>query len=226
MKRFFIPPFFLCAAAAHAEILPTAQNGTAPALPVRDPSPNMFYLSAKGGFSPSVGKIDSDIAVYDFGGLISFAAGIDFNRDPNLRIELEIANAPHASAKFYNKFDRYLKAESAYTSMIFNVIPYFKLTKNINLNLIAGAGIIWLDYKFWDKSNGERVGDMYNTSLIMNAGAGLEVKLSERFSILPEFTYSLTLSNVNIPYYGSVQIDSEAFIISSFNIMMGIKYAF
>ena len=99
--------------------------------------PTRFYISAKGGYNLMYGSMYVD--KYDNKGfsfsadkpVFSGALGLDFNRDPSLRVELEIANVAASEAKFSDGWDSKLHADVGYTSYMLNFIPYFKENCNI-----------------------------------------------------------------------------------------------
>ena len=229
MRALLTTIFILLASSAGAGILPTAQGGGAPALPVRKPAENLFYVSAKAGFSPSILRVadggGDDFNLYDYGALVAGAVGIDFNNDPNLRLELEVSYTPLSKVVPGAGWQGQLKGDAENYGFLLNAVPYFKLSKNINLDFIFGAGIAWMNYNLWQQGQGY-TGRLEQIAFAFNAGIGLEIKISERLSLLPEFTYSATISNVDVPYYGNVVVDKDAVLISNFNFMAGVKYAF
>ena len=216
-------------------VLPTATSVATPAqIPTKKSVPTDFYISAKGGYSTSFGMIytnennNTGFTFSNSGFMYAGAIGLDFN-SPKIRLELEIAGSPSGNAKFGGGWDNELHNTVGYTSYVLNFIPYFKINDTMNFNLIVGLGAASLDFKNTDESDDWRF-KVGSTAFAANFGLGLEVKLSESFSILPEFRYNLLATTVKpsvfIPFFGWIEGDSQTFLMNNFQLMAGLKYTF
>ena len=197
--------------------------------------PTRFYISAKGGYNLMYGSMYVD--EYDNKGfsfsvdkpVFSGALGLDFNRDPSLRVELEIANVAASEAKFSDGWDSKLHADVGYTSYMLNFIPYFKVTENATFNIILGLGAASVDFKDTDHDDYLYL-QSGKTAFAAKFGLGFDIPLTDNFSVLPEVQYNLLVTTVkyglaNI-YIGYVESEEKTFLMHNCQFMLGAKYTF
>jgi len=69
-----------------------------------------------------------------------------------------------------------------------------------------------------------------NIAFVANLGLGLEIKVSEELSLLPEVRYSPFFTTVkygvDIPYIGYAESTKNSFIAHNIQFLVGIKYTF
>lgn len=197
--------------------------------------PTRFYLSAKGGYNLMFGSIytdEDDNAGFNFSTgtpILSGALGVDFNRDPSLRLELEITNVPASKAKFSDGWDSNLHADVGYTSYMLNFIPYFKMANNTNIYLTFGLGAASIDFTDTDSDDYLYLKSA-KIAFSANFGVGLDISLTNNFSILPEVQYNLLATTIkhglaNI-YIGYVESKPQTFVMHNCQFMLGAKYTF
>lgn len=197
--------------------------------------PTRFYISAKGGYNLMYGSMYVD--EYDNKGfsfsadkpVFSGALGLDFNRDPSLRVELEIANVATSEAKFNDGWDSKLHADVGYTSYVLNFIPYFKVTDNTTINIILGLGAASVDFTDTDHDDYLYL-QSGKTAFAAKFGLGFDIPLTDNFSILPEVQYNLLVTTVkyglaNI-YIGYVESEEKTFVMHNCQFILGAKYTF
>ena len=161
--------------------------------------------------------------------IFSGALGLDFNRDPSLRVELEIANVTASEAKFNDSWNSKLHADVGYTSYILNFIPYFKVTDNTTINIILGLGAASVDFTDTDHDDYLYL-QSGKTAFAAKFGLGFDIPLTDNFSILPEVQYNLLVTTVkyglaNI-YIGYVESEGKTFVMHNCQFMLGAKYTF
>ncbi len=246
MKKVIIPVMILGISSAYAGVLPTGHSyynnteinrTTVPAhTKVQDNRrPTQFYISAKGGYNYIWGWLytddDNDKGFTFSNGrpIFSGTLGVDFNYDPSIRIEFEVANMSKSEVKFDDNWDLGLQAKLGYTSYMLNVIPYFKINDNINFDLIIGLGAANLNISnagaddYIDFKAG-------NIAFAANFGIGLDIKLTDSLSFLPELKYNFLATTVKysiaIPYFGYYESEENSLIMHNFQLMGGLKYTF
>ena len=191
------------------------------------PRPTLFYLSAKSGWSPSHHGFGGGFNFRDQSMLYSASAGIDFNMAPPIRLELEVATAPKSALRFDDPFLRAaLNGSFEYQSLILNTIPYYRISGNLRLHAVIGAGIAELSYKFSSKAYSDVGFSDISAAFFANFGIGAEIHLTDRISIMPELAYSMILSTLLIPYIGTLSTDPGDLALHNFSMMTGVKYAF
>lgn len=197
--------------------------------------PTRFYISAKGGYNLMFGSMytdEDDNRGFSFSAdkpIFSGALGLDFNRDPSLRVELEIANVTASEAKFNDGWDSKLHADVGYTSYMLNFIPYFKVTDNTTINIILGLGAASVDFTDTDHDDYLYL-QSGKTAFAAKFGLGFDIPLTDNFSILPEVQYNLLVTTVkyglaNI-YIGYVESEGKTFVMHNCQFMLGAKYTF
>jgi len=161
--------------------------------------------------------------------IFSGALGVDFNKDPSLRVELEIANVAASKVKFDDDWDSRLHANVGYTSYMLNFIPYFKATDTTTFNLILGLGAASVDFSDTDSDDYLYL-QSGKTAFAAKFGIGLDIPLTDNFSILPEAQYNLLVTTVkyglaNI-YLGYVESEAKTFLMHNCQFTIGAKYTF
>jgi len=201
MKKLILSVLILGVGPANAGVLPTA--GMRPVQPQpRNTSPN-FYITANGGYNFTMGAIhfsetqntgfNFDTSAPTFGGAI----GIDFNR-PSVRLELAVAHTSKADVNF----DSIMGSEYrlGFTTYTLNVIQYFNLTDNLNLDLMAGIGAANLDMTAqYDMGGGNWVSSPGSKpwAFAMNFGVGLDIALTNKVSFVPQLKYSMLVGTMD-----------------------------
>lgn len=197
--------------------------------------PSKFYISVKGGYNLMYGSMytaENDNKGFTFSTgkpIFSGALGIDFNKVPSFRVELEIANVAASKAKFDDGWDSKLHTDIGYTSYMLNFIPYLKATDTTTFNIILGLGAASVDFKDTDHNDFFYL-QSGKTAFAVKFGIGLDIALTDNFSILPEIQYNLLMTNVkyglaNI-YFGYVESEAKTFLMHNCQFMIGAKYTF
>lgn len=200
-----------------------------------DSHPTRFYISAKGGYNLMYGSMyldEDDDKGFTFSTgkpIFSGALGLDFNQAPSLRVELEIANVATSKAKFDDGWDSKLHADVGYTSYMLNVIPYFKATDTISFNIILGLGAASIDFSDTDRDDYLYL-QSGKIAFAAKVGVGVDIPLTDSFSILPEVQYNLLVTTVkyglaNI-YLGYVKSEAKTFLMHNCQFTIGAKYTF
>ena len=167
-------------------------------------NPTRFYISAKGGYNLMYGSMYTDddnnegLTFSADRPIFSGTLGIDLNRDPSLRLELELANVAPSKAKFDHGWDSKLHADVGYTSYMLNVIPYFKATDTMDFDIILGLGAASVDFTDTDHDDFLYL-QSGKIAFAAKVGIGLDIALTDNFSILPEVQYNLLVTTV---FYG------------------------
>lgn len=197
--------------------------------------PTRFYISAKGGYNLMYGSMyvdEYDNKGFNFSAdkpVFSGALGLDFNRDPSLRVELEIADVAASEAKFSDGWDSKLHADVGYTSYMLNFIPYFKVTENATFNIILGLGAASVDFKDTDHDDYLYL-QSGKTAFAAKFGLGFDIPLTDNFSVLPEVQYNLLVTTVKYGlanvYIGYVESEEKTFLMHNCQFMLGAKYTF
>ena len=200
-----------------------------------DNHPTKFYISAKGGYNLMYGSMyidEDDNKGFTFSTnkpVFSGALGVDFNNDPSLRVELEIANVATQKVKFNDDWDSKLHAKVGYTSYMLNFIPYFKATDTSTFNIILGLGAASVDFTDTDHDDFLYL-QSGKTAFAAKFGLGFDIPLTDNFSILPEIQYNLLVTTVKYGYaniyIGYVESEAETFVMHNCQFMIGAKYAF
>jgi len=246
MKKLILPIMILGTCAAHAGVLPTAGvdhnnrertgnrlGATTARMPTKESTPTLLYISAKGGYNMMLGQMfvgedSGNPSGWQFSKnnpMFVGAVGIDFNRDPSIRLELEIVHNPTTTVKFGKGWDSLLNADVGFTSFAFNFIPYFKINDTMDFNLVVGLGAASLDFKDPDESD-----FMYmkagKAAFVFNLGAGLDIKITDNFSILPEFRYSPLMTTIDYNLYGLYKSTGNSFFMHNLQFLAGVKFTF
>lgn len=200
-----------------------------------DNHPTKFYISAKGGYNLMYGSMyidENDNKGFTFSTnkpVFSGALGVDFNKDPSIRVELEIANVTTSKVKFDGDWDSELHSKVGYTSYMLNFIPCFKATENATFNIILGLGAASVDFTDTDHDDYLYL-QSGKTAFAAKFGLGFDIPLTDNFSILPEVQYNLLVTTVkyglaNI-YIGYVESEGKTFAMHNCQFMLGAKYTF
>lgn len=161
--------------------------------------------------------------------IFSGAVGVDFNRDPSLRLDFEVANVSKAKVKFDDDWNSKLHADVGYTSYMFNFIPYFKVNDNVNFDIIIGLGAASISLTDTDQEDYLNM-EASDTAFAGNFGVGLDMKVTDNISFTPEIRYTFLITTVkygmDIEYLGHIETDKETFLMHNFRFMAGLKYTF
>ncbi|MDL2296066.1 porin family protein [Lachnospiraceae bacterium OttesenSCG-928-E19] len=177
-----------------------------------------FYIMAKAGYNIAAGSIyltDYDNTGHNFtanamvfGGVV----GVDFNK-PSIRLELEVAHVSESDADFESYLEDYTLAFTAYT---FNFVQYFEINKTIELDLMVGIGAASMGlekHSQYDDSKSLPV------AFALNAGIGLDIKLSDSVSFVPQFRYTMLVGGMDWEL-------GNTLMVHNFQFLGGLKYTF
>jgi len=221
---------------ANAGVLPTAGSNSAksdataaaPAQkPTRTSAPTDFYIAAKGGFNSLSGSFsfDSNDPGVGFNGggsaLFGGAVGIDLN-SPKVKIEFEVLNVSAKDVKFKDGFGDLMHASVGYTSFMVNAIPYFKINDTLNFNIILGLG--GASVNLTDTDEFDLFAIEASGGFAVNLGAGLDIRITDNFSIVPEARFNGIIGSAKI--YNAFVHTSPNLFISNVQALIGLKITF
>lgn len=194
-----------------------------------DINPTRFYISIKGGNNSLSGTFGGDSDNVDSGidfdgastGVFTGSIGFDLGT-PRVRWEFELSKVSAGDIEFAEPYTDLLHGNIGYTSYMINFIPYFRINNTSSVLLTLGLGGASVD--FTDTDDADAFNLKSSGGFAVNLGLGLDIKLSDHFSIIPEFKYNGIIASTT--YKNMYVTGTDNLYISNFQALLGMRLTF